>query len=207
MSSGGSAPSMPTSYSLILTGFMGTGKSSAGRAIAQRLGGEFVDMDSLLEAREGRSIPEIFQEDGEAYFRRLEAGLCRELAARPETQPRASHDRRQGAVGPLVIATGGGALIPDDNLEILSASGAIVCLTASPDEIVHRLESSGDRPLMEVSDRGERVAELLAERSRAYGRIPLQLDTSRLTVDQVVDRVLALAGTPAARRSTTSAVA
>jgi shikimate kinase len=80
MNSGGFVPSPRAWYNLVLTGFMGTGKTSVGREIAQRLGRKFVDMDSLIEAREGRSVPELFRDQGELYFRRLEAALCRELA-------------------------------------------------------------------------------------------------------------------------------
>ncbi|MGB9880533.1 MAG: shikimate kinase, partial [Anaerolineae bacterium] len=148
---------MRNEENLILTGFMGTGKTSVGREIAQRLGREFVDMDTLIETRTGLTVAEIFRQWGEAHFRRLEADLCRELAARSR----------------LVIATGGGTLIPDLNRELLMASGIVVCLTASLDEILRRLERAEDRPLLHVPDRRERIAALLAERAAAYGRIPL----------------------------------
>ena len=200
MNSGGFVPSPRAWCNLVLTGFMGTGKTSVGREIAQRLGRKFVDMDSLIETREGRAVPDIFRDQGELYFRRLEAALCRELAALPDTRSGPGADSRQSTDVPLVIATGGGALIPQDNLEILSASGSVVCLTASPDEIRRRLESAGDRPLLEVADRRSRIETLLDERSEAYRRIPLQVDTTDLTVGQAADRVLALASGPALRR-------
>ena len=164
---------------LIITGFMGTGKTVVGQEIARRLGREFVDMDALVEAREGRTIANIFARQGEAHFRQLEAALCRELAARTG----------------LVIATGGGALICDANREVLSASGPVVCLIASPDEILRRLEATKDRPLLDAPDRGVRIAALLAERADAYRRIPLQVDTTGLTLAQVVGQVMAVAGT------------
>jgi shikimate kinase/3-dehydroquinate synthase len=162
------------SRNLILTGFMGTGKTAVGQEIARRLGREFVDMDALLEDREAMTVGSIFRQKGEACFRQLEASLCRELAARQE----------------LVIATGGGALIPDANREILSASGPVVCLTASPDVILRRLEVAEDRPLLDVASRQARVASLLAERREAYARIPLQVDTTGLAVARVADQVL-----------------
>lgn len=167
------------SDNLILTGFMGTGKSSAAREIARRLGKKFVDTDEIIQIREGMSVADIFASRGEGHFRRLEASLCHELAAQSG----------------LVIATGGGMLIPDANREILSASGPTICLTASPDEIEQRLEASRDRPLLDGPDRQARIAALLAERSAAYGRIPLQVDTSGLTVAQIADRVLSAART------------
>jgi shikimate kinase/3-dehydroquinate synthase len=161
---------------LILTGFMGTGKTHVGREIARRLGRELVDMDALIEAREGATVAEIFARQGEAHFRHLEATLCRELAARPEG---------------VVIATGGGALLPDDNMEIMAASGPVVCLTASPEEILRRLEAAGDRPLLEAGDRAGRVSMLLTQRAEAYARIPLQVDTTGQTAAQVAERVMA----------------
>jgi 3-dehydroquinate synthase len=167
---------MRENENLILTGFMGTGKTCVGEELARRLGGEFVDMDRVIEAHEGMIVADIFARRGEAYFRRLEAGLCRKLAARSG----------------LVIATGGGSLLPDENREILKASGPVVCLTASSDEILRRLQAAGDRPLLEAGDREARVATLLAERHESYGRIPLQVDTTGLTIDQAADRVLAL---------------
>jgi 3-dehydroquinate synthase len=153
---------------------MGTGKTAVGREVARRLGREFVDMDALIESREGMRIAEIFAQKGEAHFRSLEAGLCRELASREL----------------LVIATGGGALIPAANLEILRASGPVVCLRAEPDEILRRLEHAENRPLLEVADREAEIAELLARRETAYNQIPYQLDTTGLALGQVANRVL-----------------
>ncbi len=163
---------------LILTGFMGTGKTAVGQNLAHSLGREFLDMDALIAEREGLSVAEVFGQRGEEHFRLLEADLCRELAARQN----------------LVIASGGGALLPAANAEILSASGPIVCLSASPDEIRRRLESVQDRPLLDAPDRDARIAALLAQREQAYGRIPLQIDTTGLTVTQVAGQVLALVG-------------
>jgi shikimate kinase/3-dehydroquinate synthase len=163
---------------LILTGFMGTGKTCVGQELARRLGREFVDMDQVIEAREGMAVADIFARQGEPRFRRLEADLCRELAARPGN----------------VIATGGGALLVAGNREILSASGPAVCLSASPDEIQRRLEAATDRPLLDAADRRARIAALLAERAPGYERIPLQVDTTGLTVAQVAEQVLAVVG-------------
>jgi 3-dehydroquinate synthase len=207
------------STNLTLTGFMGTGKTAVAQEIARRTGREVVDMDAVIEAREGMPVAEIFRQKGEAHFRRLEAALCRELAARSEgragssqattLQPiptgypekDASGERPVGSSAEaraegLVIATGGGALIPDLNREILSASGPVVCLNASVDEIVRRLDAAGDRPLLDAPDRRARVAALLDERSVAYRRIPLQVDTTGLSVAAVADRVLSAAPTP-----------
>jgi len=169
------------SDNLILTGFMGTGKTAAGRELARRLGRAFVDMDAAIEERAGKSIARIFSQEGEAAFRRLEADLCRELAA--------GRSR--------VIATGGGALLSEENLAIMRASGPVICLTASIEATLHRLAAAQDRPLLDVTDRRARIAALLAERTEAYDRIPLQIDTTGLSVDQVVEEVLAAIRAPA----------
>jgi 3-dehydroquinate synthase len=161
---------------LIITGFMGTGKSKVGREVARHLGRDFVDMDALIEQRVGMTIPEIFAQRGEGFFRQQEHELCQELAP------------KRG----LVIATGGGALIPEENRRALGASGLLVCLTCEVEEILRRLAQVEDRPLLEVADRRERIETLLAERREAYNRIPHQIDTTGLTVGEVAGKVIAL---------------
>ncbi len=161
---------------IILTGFMGTGKTSIGRLMAERLRREFIDMDAVIEERTGRSIPQIFQEQGEEAFRALERELCRELAARSG----------------LVIATGGGALVNAENRAALGATGDIICLRADPDVIMARVGASTNRPKLDGTDRRARIEALLDERAAAYDAIPLQLDTSQLSLAEAVERALAL---------------
>jgi 3-dehydroquinate synthase len=177
---------------LVLTGFMGTGKTSIGQELARRLGREFVDTDAVIEEREGMPIPELFEHRGEAHFRHLEAELCRELAAYTRTGiPWLDAERDLPDRG-LVIATGGGALIPETNREILGATGPIVCLTASEEDLLKRLASVADRPLLESGDRRRRIRSLLADRAEAYALIPLQVDTTGQTVAEAANQVLAL---------------
>ncbi len=166
---------------------MGTGKSEVGREVARRLGREFVDMDALIEERVGLTIPQIFAQRGEDFFRQQERQLCRELA------------QRRG----LVIATGGGALIPEENRQALGASGLLVCLNCDVEEILRRLAQAEDRPLLDVADRRERIENLLAQRRQAYSRIPHQIDTTGLTVEEVVGRVIELLGEKIAVRTPT----
>lgn len=161
---------------VVITGFMGTGKSRVGLEVARRLGREFLDMDTLIEQRVGMTIPEIFAQRGEGFFRQQERELCRELA------------QRRG----LVIATGGGALIPEENRQALSASGLLVCLNCDGGEILRRLAQAEDRPLLDAADRRRRIEILLAERREAYSRIPHQIDTTGLTVEEVVGMVIKL---------------
>ena len=121
---------------VVITGFMGTGKSAVGREVARRLGRQFVDMDDVIEARAGKPIPRIFAEDGEPAFRQMEASLCEELSA------------QRG----LVIATGGGALVNLANRAMMMKSGTVVCLSCDPDEILRRVGGNDYRPLLNVPD-------------------------------------------------------
>ncbi|MEJ5312276.1 MAG: 3-dehydroquinate synthase [Anaerolineae bacterium] len=164
---------------LVLTGFMGTGKTTVGREAAQRLGRAFVDMDDVIAARAGKPIPRIFAEDGEPAFRALEAAVCAELSAQDG----------------LVIATGGGALVNPANRVTMQRGGVVVCLDARPDEILRRVGGNADRPLLNVPDPAARVAELLAARREAYAAIPWHVETSGRSVDAVVAEVVALAET------------
>ncbi|MFQ5813977.1 MAG: shikimate kinase, partial [Anaerolineae bacterium] len=163
---------------IVITGFMGTGKSKVGLEVARRLGRDFVDMDALIEERAGMTIPEMFAQRGEGFFRQQERQLCQGLA------------KRRG----LVIATGGGALIPEENRQALATSGLLVCLTCDVGEILRRLAEVEDRPLLDVADRREHIETLLAERREAYSRIPHQIDTTGLTVEEVAERVIRLLG-------------
>ncbi len=170
---------MPSnSKSIVITGFMGPGKTSVGRAVADRLGYEFVDMDAVIETRAGKPIARIFAEDGEPAFRRMEAALCEELGA------------RKG----LVIATGGGALVNPANRVRMMASGAVVCLTCSVEEILRRVDGNADRPLLAVADRRAQIERLIETRREAYAAIPWQIDTTAFTIEEVADQVIELAG-------------
>lgn len=160
---------------IVLTGFMGTGKSTVGRLLAERLGRPFVDTDALIEQRHG-PIPDIFAEHGEARFRELEREVAAELGAR----------RGQ------VVATGGRLLLDPANEAALGATGIVVCLTASVDQLVARLADEADeRPLLRGGDPAARIGGLLAERAAGYGRFP-QVRTDGLTPEAVADAVLAL---------------
>ncbi len=165
---------------IIITGFMGTGKSEVGRALADRLGCPFIDMDEEIERENGRSIAEIFDQDGEGAFRRLETSLLERLSEQEN----------------LVIATGGGTLIDERNRELMARSGTIVCLTCSVDTILARLQDcSGNdqvnkRPLIATEDPRAELERLLSSRSAHYASIPWQVSTDGLSVEEVVNRIL-----------------
>ena len=162
---------------IVLTGFMGTGKTTIGREVAARLGRRFVDLDDLIVERAGKPIGDVFAQDGEATFRGLEAAICREMAL----------------PAGLVIATGGGAALSAENRAALMAGGTVVCLEAGPRVILDRLAGQNDRPLLDAPDRGARVAELLARRAEAYGALPNHLDTGALSVAAAAERIMAIA--------------
>ena len=143
---------------IILTGFMGTGKTTVGRLLAELLDYSFVDTDDLIEARYGRSIPQIFAEAGEATFRQMERDIAQELAEREC----------------LVIATGGRLMLDPANVKALGRNGRVFCLVAAPEEIVARLarDNSRERPLLSVPNSDKRILELLEERSHKYQQFP-----------------------------------
>jgi shikimate kinase len=172
---------------LILVGFMGTGKSSVGRRVAARLGREFFDFDTALEARFGRPVARIFAEEGAAVFRAAEADLCRSLPLDAG----------------LVVATGGGVVVPPANREALHARGIVVCLIGDPATLTARLLAEGHAKRPMLGDAPEAaVTRLLAARAAAYAAIPLQVDTTGLDVDAVAERVLAVYAAQVKERET-----
>ena len=167
---------IPADKNIIITGFMGTGKTTVGHLLAERIGRSFVDLDQQLEAHFGKSIPQIFSEDGEPAFRAAESRLCHHFAA----------------ITGNVLSTGGGALVNQENLRVLADSGVIVCLTATVDTILERVDKVRERPLLQgnTQERRVRIRELLKLRRPAYALIPLHVDTTGLSPSQIVEHVL-----------------
>ncbi|MEZ4865391.1 MAG: 3-dehydroquinate synthase [Caldilineaceae bacterium] len=161
---------------IVLTGFMGTGKTTVGRLLAQRLQRHFVDMDDRLEAHFGQPIRTVFAEQGEAVFRQAEAQLCAQLA------------KEEG----LVISTGGGALVSQENRDVLGASGILLCLTATSDEILRRVAGTGVRPLLPGTpdEQLTHIRTLLNARRPAYTAIPHQIQTTSQTPETLVEQIL-----------------
>jgi len=163
-----------TAYAnIILTGFMGTGKTTIGQALAVRLGWTFLDTDVEIERRAGISIPEIFTRHGEEHFRNLERQLCRELISRQGT----------------VIATGGGMPLDPENRKLLSSAGIVLCLRRSTEEILARIGNNGGRPMLEGKKPAERVDSLLRERDGSYSSFAYQMNATGLSVEESVNRV------------------
>ena len=159
---------------VVLIGFMGTGKSSTGKMLAQRLGCAFIDMDVKIEEAAGMTIPEIFAKFGEDHFRQLEHELALKLSSRRNA----------------VISTGGGTVKNPANVEALKQSGVMVCLKANVDTVLERTQNRGTRPVLDKEDKGDRrqaVEKLLQEREALYEQADFTVDTSDLSPLQVVE--------------------
>ncbi|QQE72927.1 shikimate kinase [Brevibacillus composti] len=157
---------------LILVGFMGTGKTTVGAALAAELGMRHRDLDETIVNRAGSTIPAIFAEKGEAFFRDLESELLAELL---------------GEEG-QVLTTGGGAVLRKENVACMLAGGTVIALSAAEEELIRRLESDQQRPLL-AGGVAERVRTLLKERKDAYSFAPVQVDTTGKTVGEIVAEI------------------
>lgn len=160
---------------IILVGMMGSGKSTVGRRLASALGRPFVDADREIESRCGVAIATIFEVEGEEGFRRREAALIDELTLRSG----------------LVLATGGGAVMLEENRGRLRERGLVVYLCASAAELWHRLRHDKVRPLLRTPDPRQRIAALVAQRDPLYRECAhLVVQTGRQPADRVVQQIL-----------------
>lgn len=161
---------------IALVGFMGTGKTDVGRLLAGKLGKDFIELDELIERRAGKTIPEIFQQDGEIAFRELEIEATREAAEKKNA----------------VIACGGGVVLNQINIDRLRKHSVIVYLTASPEAILKRtLSDTNERPLLVAEDKTGEVRKLLEFRQPFYERAAdITVDTSGLEVAGVVEQII-----------------
>jgi shikimate kinase len=159
---------------IVLTGFMGTGKTAVGRRLAEELHLKFVDVDSMVVGRAGQPIPEIFSSQGEAAFRKLESEIIEEVAS----------------LDKAVVATGGGALIDPKNRENLQRRGILVCLTAKAGTLLDRLKDDVTRPLLAGEKLSERIERLMKERQAVYDLCPVQVTTDEKTIAEVTDEIV-----------------
>ncbi len=159
---------------LYLVGFMGTGKSTVGRAVAQRMGFALLDSDHEIERQQGKTIPEIFAQQGEPAFREMERRFI------TEGHP----DRR------TVVSCGGGLVIAPGMLELLQARGVVICLHASIETILARTARQRNRPLLEVANPEERVRTLFAQREPVYRRAGALILTDSRPLQDIVAHVL-----------------
>ena len=164
---------MNRNSNVILAGFMGTGKTAAGKRFAEKTGREFIDMDDLIVKREGKPVSRIFEEDGEPYFRSVEREIVKELS---------------GQEG-LVVGAGGGVVLNPDNISDFSRTGLVICLEADPEIILERLANDTSRPLLAGENKLDRIKSLMDSRKEYYASIPVTINTNDMTVDQVVTEI------------------
>ena len=162
--------------SLYLVGMMGSGKTSTGRPLAERLGYGFVDADAVIEQAAGCSIPEIFERDGEAGFRKLESQVLSAISQRHS----------------LVVATGGGVVTQPENWGLLH-SGIVIWLDVVPEQLLQRLKADSTvRPLLQTADPEVALNTLLNERRPLYGEADLTVVINDETPEAVADAILQL---------------
>jgi 3-dehydroquinate synthase len=166
---------------IVLTGFMGTGKTTVGRLLAMDQGLKFIDIDDVIEKEEGLSIAEIFEAKGEGHFRAVESSVVKGLA-----QARFGNG--------IVVSAGGGAVLNDENRRLLKGIGPLVCLSATIDEILKRTEASLQRPLLSKKDKREAIERLLNQRQGAYRDCDLMVQTTGKTPSMVVDEIKGFLG-------------
>lgn len=160
---------------IILIGFMGAGKTTVGRMLAEERGMAFVDTDERIVKEQGKSIPDIFAEQGEPYFRDLETDLLR---------------RMQTDTKNAVVSVGGGMPVREENRELLRSLGCVIYLSASKQTILGRVENDGSRPMLSGDDLEKRVDKLMHDREGLYRQAAhLDIPTDTYTIRQVVQAV------------------
>jgi shikimate kinase len=161
---------------IIITGFMGTGKSVVAKQLACKLKMEFIDMDRIIEEGQSMTVADIFARHGENYFREQENKLVKELSQKENT----------------VIATGGGTLLSSDNAKMLGQAGEIVCLYADSQTIYNRVKRKNNRPLLKRENILSEITRLLEERKKVYNNFTIKIDTTNLSVQEVADKIITL---------------
>ena len=162
---------------IYLVGFMGTGKTSVGRLLAKKKQFNFLDLDELIEFRERRRIVDIFAKEGEPYFRKVEKKALKEVAGQKK----------------FVVACGGGVVLDKENIQAMKKSGILVCLTAAPKEILKRVSANTQRPLLNVKDPARRIEVLLKMRAPYYMQADKTIDTTGLSIKDVVEKISRIA--------------
>ncbi|NWF98914.1 MAG: shikimate kinase [Nitrospirae bacterium] len=159
---------------IILTGFMGTGKTAVAKELSSLLNLKMVDIDNEIEKAEGITINEIFERYGESKFRDIETEMIKKIS--PEKN--------------LIISTGGGVVLREENIRMLKENGIIICLIASPETIFERTKNNSDRPLLKVSDPLKKIKELLEFRMPFYKKADIIINTEGKAPLQIAEEII-----------------
>ena len=160
---------------LVLIGMPGSGKSTVGKILSRMLCMPLVDTDALVEQTAGKTIPELFAQKGEPYFRACETALLKSFA--------------QGA--PRIVSCGGGVPLREENVAAMRESGTVVLLTAAPEVILERVRDSDERPLLQGHKAVPYIAALMEQRRPKYeAAADITVDTSQLNIEEVCRQVL-----------------
>ena len=166
---------MVITNNIILIGAMGAGKSTVGRRLAKKLDTQFYDSDNIIEKKTGVDIPTVFEYEGESGFRLREEKVIKELSKLEKA----------------VIATGGGAVLSEDNRTLLSSIGTVFYLQASVDTLLSRLKSDTKRPLIKVTNKAKALSTLLQQREPLYQELAdYVIKTDRHTTNWTVNQIL-----------------
>jgi shikimate kinase len=166
---------------IYLVGFMGTGKTTVGKELAKAKGWQFIDLDELIELKEKRSIADIFAKDKEEYFRKAETRALKEVAREAK----------------FVVACGGGVVLKAENIKTMKQTGLIVCLTATPAQVLKRTSGYLHRPLLNVADPKKQIETLLKMRQPYYAQADKIIDTTKISPKEVVRKIKAIRLRPA----------
>ena len=159
---------------IVVVGFMGTGKTAVARLLATRLDLKYISTDEVIEDKERRSINEIFRRSGEPYFRAVEKEVVKKVSE----------------LDKFVIDAGGGVVLDEENLANFKQNGKLICLEASVDTILERTKRNRHRPLLNVKDPKAKIDELLKKRAPFYAKADFSIDTTELTVENVVEEII-----------------
>jgi shikimate kinase len=161
---------------IVLTGFMGTGKSEAGKELSKVLGWKAIDVDTEIEKSQRMKITWIFKQFGEPGFRDIETEMIKKLSKNKN----------------VIISTGGGAVLRQENMDALRENGVIICLTATPETILKRTSNNNDRPLLQVKEPLKKIRELLEFRMPYYEKADIMIDTEKKTPLEIAEEIIKL---------------
>jgi len=159
---------------IVLTGFMGTGKTEVGKELSRLLDMKLIDVDTEIEKSRKLTINDIFKKFGEPRFREIETEMIKNLSEKKN----------------IIISTGGGAVLKQENMNALRKNGVIVCLTASPETILKRTSRNNDRPLLQVENPLKKIKELLNFRKPFYEKADIIINTNDKTPLQIAEEII-----------------